>query len=79
MKKQRQGCVSIVAPIVGACTLLIGAIVARIFWLSLALGAAGAVVLGYAIALLRSAKKADPDSQKAGQVNKRERPDERFF
>ena len=50
-------CSTLVVPVVVASALFIGAILARSFWLSLALGVAGAGTFAYAVFLVREARK----------------------
>lgn len=63
MARSALSCSTIVLPIVVAFALFIGAIIARDFWLSLALGIAGAGTFAYAVVLLRRARKVLPGDE----------------
>jgi threonine/homoserine/homoserine lactone efflux protein len=64
MTRNALSCSTIVVPVVIASALFIGAIIARNFWLSLALGIAGVGAFAYAVFLLREARKSLTDEQK---------------
>jgi hypothetical protein len=53
----------IVVPIILAFALFIGAIIARNFWLSLALGLAGVLTFAHAVLVLRKSRKGLPDEK----------------
>ena len=57
-------CFSIVLPILVATAFFIGAIVAGNFWLSVALGSTGAIVLAYGVSVLREARQRITDRKK---------------
>ena len=54
---------NVVVAVIGAFALLVLAIIARNFWLSLILGIAGALMFAYAVFLLRERRKALPEDE----------------
>jgi threonine/homoserine/homoserine lactone efflux protein len=73
MPRNTLSCSTIVAPVVVASALFIGAILTRSFWLSLVLGVAGAGTFAYAVFLVREARKRLSDDRQLKSQGRTER------